>query len=108
MELSLIERLLVSLHRGGINQRELAEYLELNDATVSRWFNGHTTPKPRDLRLVAMKCGVPYEWLVRPLGLEPRTHCFRCSTGDTCSIHLPDVSKSTRLHRTYSPRGHAA
>lgn len=96
--LTFLERLSIAVGRTGMGKTELAEWLELNPSSVSRWFMGDTRPRAAVLRLIAMQSGVSYEWLkpgprdedpasvVHPLGLEPRTHWLSASSGLAAKI----------------------
>lgn len=89
VELTFLERLTIAVGRTGMGKTELARWLEMNPASISRWFMGDTRPQAATLRLIALQANVPYEWLkpgpqdenpasvVHPLGLEPRTHWLR-------------------------------
>jgi transcriptional regulator with XRE-family HTH domain len=76
----LCDRLRRSLSYAGMNSGDMADYLEVEPSTVSRWFSERTNPSPATLRLWALRTGVSYEWLrgdVRRQGLEPRTRWLR-------------------------------
>jgi len=66
--------------------KDMADYLEVDVATVSRWLGGKQRPSKQTLRLWALKTGAPLEYLetgrlpmepddggVGPTGLEPMT-----------------------------------
>lgn len=82
----------------GLDQREFAVKLELKAPTLSSYEAGRANPRSRDLPKLAARLelltGVPRTWflgwdnekgpaseetgpVVRPLGLEPRTHWLR-------------------------------
>lgn len=68
----------------GLEQSELAERVGVSRATISSWENGNTEPNATQFVRIARTTDVSVEWLaeaveelVHPLGLEPRTHCFR-------------------------------
>lgn len=70
----------------GLEQKELAFAVGVSRATISSWEMGHTEPNASQFVRIARGCGVEIDWLaqgvedmVHPLGLEPRTHCFRVS-----------------------------
>ena len=42
---------------------EMADYLEVDVATVSRWLNGRRRPGKQTLRLWALRTGAPLEYL---------------------------------------------
>ena len=69
-----------------MDQGDLAELVGVSRATMSSWEHGHTEPNATQFVRIARATGVSTEWLgecvedlVHPLGLEPRTHCFRVS-----------------------------
>lgn len=59
----LADRMRKALRESGIKGTEMAAYLEVNNATVSRWINGETTPNTSHLRDWARRTGISYEWL---------------------------------------------
>jgi transcriptional regulator with XRE-family HTH domain len=48
----------------GLHQRDVAEYLGLSSGAVGMYEMDVRTPKLGVLRLWAMLCGVPLEWLL--------------------------------------------
>jgi transcriptional regulator with XRE-family HTH domain len=58
-------RLQRSLAHAEMLTEQMADELGVSRSTVSRWLNGHGAP-PRIgyLKLWAMRCGVPLDWLV--------------------------------------------
>lgn len=63
-EWDMSDRLRKALTHAGISSNEMAEYLEVTRHTISNWINGRTRPPATAVKLWAMRCGVPYEWLV--------------------------------------------
>ena len=59
----LADRMRKALRDADVPVQEMADYLEVGRNTVSNWINGHNPPPRAALRLWAMRCGVPYEWL---------------------------------------------
>ena len=47
----------------GINGKTMADYLDVDVATVSRWVNGKLKPSKQTLRLWAMRTGLPLSYL---------------------------------------------
>ena len=62
-EWDLGDRLRKSLRAAGVTVQEIADYLEVNRNTVGNWINGRATPSASTIRLWALRCGVPYDWL---------------------------------------------
>ena len=63
-EWDLADRMRKALRESDIGVQEMADYLGVARNTVSTWINGRIEPSIQTLRLWAMRCGVPYEWLV--------------------------------------------
>ncbi|MDB2211739.1 helix-turn-helix domain-containing protein [Mycobacteroides abscessus] len=72
---------------------EMAEYLGVTRETLSRYLNGRNETPLAIVRLIAMRTGVPVEWILTgnapdgpgpelPGGIEPPTYSLRvnCST----------------------------
>ena len=76
LEFDLADRMRKALRVADISVNDMADYLDMSRNAVGSWINGRIVPGRATVRLFAMRCGVPYEWLaeVHPLGLEPRTH----------------------------------
>lgn len=63
---------------------DMAEYLGIARETISTWLNGKHKPSRSNVKLWALRTGVPYAWIVEqepgdpngvhPPGLEPGTH----------------------------------
>jgi len=64
-EFTLGWRLRRAVEHAGIKKEELADELEISRATLSRWMHDdYRRPiKPVWLKAIALRCGVPYEWL---------------------------------------------
>lgn len=62
-EWDLADRMRKALRHAGVGVQEIADYLGVARATVSTWINGRIEPSTQTLRLWALRCGVPYEWL---------------------------------------------
>jgi transcriptional regulator with XRE-family HTH domain len=63
LEWDLADRMRKALRTGGVKVNVMADYLGVSRNTVGNYINGHTPPDRRTLRLWAMRCGVPFEWL---------------------------------------------
>lgn len=57
------DRLRKALDDADISVQQMAEFLEVSRNTVTNWTRGHTPIPGAALRLWAMRCGVPLEWL---------------------------------------------
>lgn len=57
------DRMRKALRHAGLSSGQMATYLGVGGNTVSTWINGRITPSTQTLRLWALRCGVPYEWL---------------------------------------------
>jgi len=72
----LHHRMQLALEVGDVGVQEMADYLGVSRASVSRWINGRGIVGKQTLRLWALRTGVALEWLegeARPEGLEPPT-----------------------------------
>lgn len=63
LEWDLADRLRKALRIGHIKPGAMAEYLGVNRNTVGNYINGRIAPDKRTVRLWALRCGVPFEWL---------------------------------------------
>jgi transcriptional regulator with XRE-family HTH domain len=57
-------RLQRSLAHAGVSVQEMADELGVSRGTISRWCNDHNRPRRSDLRLWALRTGVPLDWLM--------------------------------------------
>lgn len=57
-------RLQRSLAFAGVSVQEMADELGVSRGTISRWCNDKNRPRRSDLRLWALRCGVPFDWLI--------------------------------------------
>ena len=81
LEWDLADRMRKALRVSGRSVQEMADYLGVAPTTVSTWINGRNRPSPSTIRLWAMRCEVPYEWL---LGDPVRTAPIRSVLGTEC------------------------
>lgn len=96
-EWDLADRLRKALREAEVSSQEMAEYLEIGRHTVSNWINGRTRPRKSDLRLWAMRCGVPYEWLATgqlPRGSSDQPRGWS-SDHDVSSNNINEVAPNT-------------
>lgn len=63
-------RMRLALEHADISVSDMADYLGVNRNTTSNYLNGHTRPNRAVLRLWALRCGVPLEWIEH--GTEPQ------------------------------------
>jgi DNA-binding transcriptional regulator YiaG len=63
LEPDLADRLAKSLQLSGISLAEMAAYMEVHRNSVGGWLNGRSQPSPANVRLWAIRTGVPYVWL---------------------------------------------
>ena len=61
---TLGDRIRKAREHAGLEQADLANALYMSRAAISAWENGHTTPAPRKVEVIARVCGVPASWLV--------------------------------------------
>lgn len=59
----LADRLGKSLRTSGLSRQDMADYLAVHRNTITNWISGRITPSVQTVRLWALRCGVPYEWL---------------------------------------------
>jgi transcriptional regulator with XRE-family HTH domain len=59
----LADRLAKSLQVAGLSVADMADYMEAHRNTIGAWLNRRARPRPANMRLWAMRTGVPYEWL---------------------------------------------
>lgn len=62
-EWDLTDRLRKALRAAGVSVQAMADELDCTRQTVGAYLGGRVTPKVPVLRVWAIKCGVPYEWL---------------------------------------------
>ena len=82
-----------ALKQAGMTALAMADYLGVSRGTVATWLHGKHKPSTASLMLWALRCGVPYGWLldgedwVRRQGLEPRTRWLRACRPARASVH---------------------
>lgn len=62
-EWTIGDRMLKARTVAGLTQTELADYLGMSRVSLSRYETGHNRPPLTVLRLWALRCGVPLDWL---------------------------------------------
>lgn len=63
-EFDLSDRIRKAMRHAGYDYRGLADRIEVSKSSIGNWVNGATTPRRRDLRLLAEACNVDLEWLM--------------------------------------------
>jgi transcriptional regulator with XRE-family HTH domain len=63
LEFDRADYLRKALRAADVSVAEMADYLGVNRNTVGRYINGRGVPDVRTMRLWALRCGVPLEWL---------------------------------------------
>jgi transcriptional regulator with XRE-family HTH domain len=63
LDFDLADRLRKALRFADVSVGDMADYLGVTRQTVGRYINGHVGPDRRTLRLWAIRCGVPLDWL---------------------------------------------
>ena len=63
VEPDLADRLAKSLQVAGLSVADMADYMEVHRNSVGAWLNRRSEPRPANIRLWAIRTGVPYEWL---------------------------------------------
>lgn len=58
------DRMNKALTHAGMTHQEMADHLGVNPSTMRTWTSGKVRPRAGMLRTWAIRCGVPYEWLV--------------------------------------------
>lgn len=84
----LRHRLALALDHSGVSVHDMADELGVSRNTVGNYLAGRTMPHKAVLRVWAMRCGVPFEWLA---GVEVTPKL----TIDECYSHL--LAHSARL-----------
>jgi len=62
-QFDLADRMRKALRHADVGVQEMAGYLEVSRNAVGTWINGRNRPSPQTIRLWALRCGVPFEWL---------------------------------------------
>ena len=57
------DRMAKALEHSRVTVSEMADYLGVSRQTIGNWMHGRTQPSKGDLRLWAMRTGVPLEWI---------------------------------------------
>lgn len=62
------DRIAASRKHAGLSQTELGKAFGLTRSAVSQWESENTEPTPANLRAIAVRCGVDYDWLATRRG----------------------------------------
>ena len=106
------DRIRKALEVGNVTVQEMADYLGIHRNSVGAWMNLRRQPSKQSLRLIALRTGVPFEWLetgkaptdeppgpglVRRPGLEPGTRWSRkgASQGEVVRFLRQGTSSSS-------------
>lgn len=90
-------RLRMALEHADIKVADMASELGVTRGTISRWGHDDGAP-PRDayLRLIAIRCGVPFEWIKNGVGASD-TGPDQGDPMSTCTAHvLPFQTRQAR------------
>lgn len=71
------DRMRKALRHSGLTVQEMAAFLGVGRNTVSTWINGRIGPSTQTLRLWALRCEVPFEWLAEGVELPERRRVTR-------------------------------
>lgn len=63
-EFMLHHRMALALEARNVKRREMAEILDVTPDTITNYTKGKTRPNAGTLRVWALRCGVPYTWLL--------------------------------------------
>ena len=63
LQFDLQDRLAKSLRVANVSVQEMADYLGVGRNTVGNYLAGRTRPSRSALIAIALRCGVPLEWL---------------------------------------------
>lgn len=64
-EFEMRHRMSLALEYGSVEISEMARELGVSRTTISNYLHGRTRPRRGDLITWALKCGVPFAWLVK-------------------------------------------
>lgn len=76
----------LALETAGVSVQSIADELDVNRNTIGNYLAGRTNPSRAVLRVWALRCGVPFEWLLTGHvsengGPDQGTHVSRCIRG---------------------------
>lgn len=91
-----------------MNNQQVADYLGVDRATISRWTHDRSPVKPAFLRQIALLSGVSYEWIadgVEGQGSDPKVNS---GWSTSCAVISLDAARTVREDRQPSTAEHAA
>ena len=62
------DRIAAARKHAGLSQTDLGKAFGLTRSAVSQWESENTEPTPANLRAIAVRCGVDYDWLATRRG----------------------------------------
>ena len=81
------EKLKIAAQKGGLNQSDIAERLGVSRASVSKWFNGQSFPRPAELLKLGRLLGLQHDELV-PLPWPSNQAVVALAPGESPSTRL--------------------
>lgn len=107
-EFEMRHRMSLALEYASVSVNDMAEHLGISRTTVSNYLHGRTKPQRAHLIAWALRCGVPFEWLVNGDNdtrepAKPTKRTKKASTSPAAeSERRPDGDAPSR--RSRSPR----
>lgn len=65
-------RMRIALEWGHVSVQQMADEIGVDRNTVGNYLAGRTKPRRSDLRVWALRCGVPLEWIEYGIGPDDR------------------------------------
>lgn len=101
-EFDKADRLKKAITVSDVSAGEMAEYLGVTRETLSRYTNGRNDAPVAIVRLIAMRTGVPFEWL--ETGKSPRPD--DPDGGEVCAIRDSNPEPADIEHTQVTPLRH--
>jgi transcriptional regulator with XRE-family HTH domain len=95
-----------ALRHAGLSVHEIADYLGVARNTVSTWINGRIEPSTQTLRLWALRCDVPYEWLMSAAPNTGRNVLPRLDSNQQPSDNRQALATIIAFPKDRTPRRH--
>lgn len=96
----LRHRMALALEWAEVGKTDMAEHLGTHRNTVTNYLSGRTAAPVAVLRVWALRCGVPYRWLLDGADDGPDGTPDRGSSQSACNVH--DLAQQRR-HRVVTP-----